>query len=80
MKVVLYSKPDCPYCETAKTKLNQQNIQFFEFEFGRNADLNEFKEKYPEIRTVPAFFVDGVHIGGSNKLDAVIKMIGEANV
>ena len=76
-KLQLYSKSDCSHCVTAKNVLDHRLIQYEELEFGRNADLNEFKEMYPEVRSVPAFFIDGKYIGGSNKLPIVIDIMGE---
>lgn len=79
MKLQIYSKADCPFCVTAKNALDQLNIQYEELEFGRNADLNEFKEKYPNVKSVPAFFIDGVYVGGSGKLQSVITIMRETH-
>ena len=79
MKLQVFSKDNCPHCVAAKNRLNQLQIQFEELEFGKNADLNEFKEKYPHVRSVPAFFVDGIYIGGSEKLNSIILIMENEN-
>ena len=79
MKLQVFSKDNCHHCVTAKNILKGNQIQFEELEFGKNADLNEFKESYPHVRSVPAFFVDGKYIGGSEKLDLIINMMENDN-
>lgn len=74
-KLDLYSKPDCVHCVTAKQILSTNLIAFNEFIIGSDISLDEFKAANPTIKTVPAFFVDDVYIGGSSVLSDVIKMM-----
>jgi len=32
MEVIIYTKPDCPYCAAAKESYNQRGIPFIEFD------------------------------------------------
>lgn len=62
--IVLYSKDNCKYCEMSKALLNNKNIEFTEHRIGKDITREEFMEQFPNVRTAPAIFIDGVYIGG----------------
>jgi len=73
MSVTIYSKPNCAYCEQAKQLLNANHLLFDEIilDVGQQkvegksyVPLNEFKEHYPEAKSMPQVFVDDLRIGG----------------
>lgn len=74
-RVVVYSKPDCPHCVTAKNILKANEVEFDEIIIGSDISLDEFKEKNPTVRSVPAIFLDGNYMGGSASLPEVIKQV-----
>ena len=70
MKVVVWSKYHCPYCDQAKALLGQRDIKFEERKIGDGYTREELLEAIPTARTVPQIVIDDVVIGGFNELRA----------
>lgn len=66
----LYSKPNCGWCDSAKTLLGNRNLLYNEIQIGRDISREDFMERFPTVRSVPLIFIDGRHIGGYNDLVA----------
>ena len=79
VKVEIYTKGFCPYCERAKELLNEKGVDFIEYNIGgdpvKRLDLQEKSGGSP---TVPQIFIDGDHIGGCDDLYALDRT-GELN-
>lgn len=75
MEVVVYGKPNCPFCEKAKDTLNNKNIEY------KYIDISEDEQAYKFIKvdngfsTVPQIFVNGEYHGESDSAGTV----GESN-
>lgn len=70
---VLYSKAGCGWCDKLKTLLKSKSIPFTEVRIDVSPDnLAELKSLYPEVRTVPQLFMDGVRIGGYTESEMYI--------
>ena len=67
-KIVIYSKPNCPYCVSAKQFLSSKGYVFEEKLVGVNATREELLEAAPNARTVPQILINGNLIGGSGLL------------
>lgn len=75
MKVEIYSKPDCPYCDMAKRLAEAKQFDFtvkmLDVDFTRETLL----ENFPGARTFPQIVVDGEKIGGfmefKSKVDSI---------
>ena len=68
IRTIIYGKPDCPYCEMAKSLLHSKGI---EFEYIDLVELGKTAAEVtgrPEVRTVPQIYLEGKYIGGSDKL------------
>ena len=70
-RVVLYSMPQCPHCETAKKYLQQQNIMFRLVNVKTPAGQKEFAKS--GYRAVPVLkigeqFLNGFSVKAFNKL------------
>jgi len=65
MQVVMYTKPDCPYCVKARNLLNMLAINYQQVQVGVDITSEEFKQLWP---TVPCIVVDGEVIGGYTEL------------
>ena len=68
--MIVYSKPNCPYCQKAKALLNNKEVSYNEIIIGKDIEREEFINTFPNVRTVP--FIthgDGNHIGGYNELE-----------
>lgn len=72
MKVVVWSKYHCPYCDQAKALLGQRDIKFEEKKIGDGYSREELLEAIPTARTVPQIIIDDVVIGGFTELKAYL--------
>lgn len=77
MKVVVWSKYHCPFCDQAKALLGQRDIKFEERKIGDGWSREELLEAIPTARTVPQIIIDDKIIGGFTELK---KYIEESNV
>jgi glutaredoxin 3 len=67
-EVLIYTTPTCPYCMRAKGLLSSLDIPFTEIDVaGGSSKRQEIIEKY-NWKTVPAIFIGGEFIGGSDDL------------
>jgi glutaredoxin 3 len=72
MKVVVWSKYHCTFCEQAKSLLGQKEIQFEEKKIGDGYSREELLEEIPTARSVPQIIIDGKVIGGFTELKAYL--------
>ena len=68
MKAIVWSKYHCPYCDMAKSLLEQKGIEFEERKIGDGYTKEELLEAVPSARTVPQIFINDELIGGYNEL------------
>jgi len=68
MKIEVYSKDLCPYCDAAKSLLERKGYEYSEIKVGRDITREKFLEMFPGVRTVPQIIIDNVRIGGYDKL------------
>lgn len=69
MKVIVYSKPNCQFCDKAKALLTQLEIEYTEKVVTKDISLEElFEELGKSVRTIPQIVIDKNHIGGFNEL------------
>lgn len=66
--IIVYSKPDCPYCVRAKAVLEQKQLAFTEVQLGKDMLREDFMSLFPDVRSVPLIVIDGVKIGGYSNL------------
>ena len=63
MSIVMYVKPDCPYCQRARDYYNENNIRFIEYDAqndkSRQREMLEFTGGDP---TVPAIIENGKYV------------------
>jgi len=53
MKTIVYSKPNCPGCDTLKNKLKSEGVDYVEIMLGKDMSIEDFKAKFPAVRSVP---------------------------
>lgn len=59
MKIVVYSKDNCPACTALKARLTKDGESFTEINVGKDMTREEFLEKFPQVRMMPhVVFVD----------------------
>lgn len=73
--VALVSKPGCPFCIKAKQMLQDKGIMFEEIILGTDVTSSGLKALSGQS-TVPQVFINGEHIGGSEKLETFLKGFG----
>lgn len=70
--IVIYSGPDCPYCQRAKMLLKSKGAEFEEINVRVDeAKREEMIQKSNGRRTIPQIFINGQHIGGFDDLSAL---------
>ena len=69
MKVELYTKDQCIWCDRAKGLLNAHSIDFVEFNLSNDEERLKFYENIGNnVKTVPQVFIDDKRIGGYQDL------------
>jgi glutaredoxin len=66
MNIVIYSKPNCPWCVKAKELMNKLHLNYDEKVLDVDYTRDELKQLVPENLplTVPQIFVYNKRIGG----------------
>ena len=71
-QVEIYTKAFCGYCHRAKELLHRKGVAFEEYDVTMGGPKRtEMLERANGGVTVPQIFVDGKHIGGSDRLAAL---------
>ncbi len=73
MKVIVWSKDNCTFCDQAKSLLEQRNIAYEEKKIGYGYTREDLLEAVPTARTVPQIFVNNNHVGGFTELRKYIE-------
>ena len=70
MEIIIYSKPNCIYCDKSKALLKGLDLPYEEKMFGK--DFNTPEELYEavgkQVRTMPQIKIDGELVGSYNQL------------
>jgi len=70
--VEIYTKAFCGYCARAKELLRSKRVEFEEYDITMGGPKRaEMLERANGGTTVPQIFIDGQHIGGSDRLAAL---------
>jgi len=73
MKIIVYSKDECVFCDRARELLKSQGKEFIEYKLDRDFTRTTLKEVFPNAKTFPVITVNGVYIGGFSELDELMK-------
>ena len=76
MKIVVYTKSNCPNCIIAKATLVSKGIGYEERDAEDVAVFIKLMEQYPEVRQMPQIFIEGQRVGGLAGLQAALKEMG----
>lgn len=74
IKVVIYGKPRCPYCVTAKKILDAKGIDYTYLDVSINPEHKQFLEDNNH-KTVPQIYVDGKYWGESDSAASIHKEV-----
>ena len=72
MKVEIYSKPQCPYCDMAKNLAEQKGYDLTYKMLDQDFNREQLMEVFPTARTFPQIIVDGEKIGGFTEFKALV--------
>lgn len=74
--VLVYGKQDCPWCDKAKSYLNDlnQEYQYIDITFWTKEQKEGLKLKY-SMKTVPIIIIDGKCIGGYTELTQQLHLV-----
>ncbi|MEH6664240.1 MAG: glutaredoxin 3 [Brevundimonas sp.] len=71
-KVVIYTKPYCPYCVRALALLERKGADVEEIEAAFDAEKKaEMIQRANGARTFPQVFIGDTHVGGCDELHAL---------
>lgn len=68
MKVEIYTKTTCVFCQRAKAWMAEHGIPYSEIDVSASADFAKMKETLDGAVTVPQIIIDGNLIGGYDTL------------
>ena len=69
MKVLIYTKDNCIWCDRAKILLDSKKISYNEIDLSDDSERLKFYEKIGDnVKTVPQVFIDDNRIGGFQDL------------
>jgi glutaredoxin 3 len=69
--VTVYVSDWCPYCQRAKSLLQQKQVVFSEVNIEEDANFREEMIARSNRRTVPQIFIGDKHVGGCDELYAL---------
>ena len=71
MKVEIYTKNNCIWCDRAKLLLDSKDIKFKEIDLSDDQIREKFYNSIGEnVKTVPQIYIDDLRIGGYQDLVA----------
>lgn len=70
-KVVIYTKPFCPYCARAEALLSKKGVDYEEVVASMDPELREEMRQRSGRLTYPQIFIGDHHIGGFDDLFAL---------
>lgn len=69
VKVDVYVKPACPYCQRAEMLLGKRKVKYTRIDISKSDDDEaDMLVRSQGARTVPQIFVGDTHIGGADDL------------
>ena len=70
-KVVIYTKPFCPYCARAEALLARKGVDYEEIVASMDPELREEMRQRSGRMTYPQIFIGDHHVGGCDDLHAL---------
>ena len=74
--IYIWGKAACPHCEAAKRLLESRNIPYEYKQLGVDFEREEILAEFPEARTFPQIVINGLKIGGYDKLGSYLEETG----
>lgn len=71
--IEIWGKPQCPYCDAAKRLCETRGLAYTYKQLGVDFERDEVLSEFPGARTFPQIKVQGVAIGGYDKLGTYLE-------
>jgi len=71
--IEVYTKVDCPACNSIKQMLNSFNASYAEYTIGLNITREEVLDKFPNARTVPIIVYDNEIVAGAAEMKTLLE-------
>jgi len=68
MKIEIYSRKGCVYCNQTKTFLADKNLPYREYIIDQDITRDEVIERFPNQKVVPIIAIDDVVIGSWSEM------------
>ncbi len=75
MNIIVYTKHNCPHCESVKSMLTTAGIGFTERNVQDTQVMDTLKSLLPQVRSVPQVFNGTTHIGGVDALQSFLQTL-----
>lgn len=72
MKIAIYSKDNCSFCEQSIYECEKRNLNFTVFKLNQDFTREELLEKFPNARTFPQITIDNKSIGGYTEFKKIL--------
>jgi glutaredoxin 3 len=76
MKIIIYSKDNCPNCLTAKQILTSKNLEYIDVDVELGSRWQNMLREYPDARQMPQIFINDQRVGGLAGLQAALLKLG----
>ncbi len=76
MKIIVYSKDNCPNCLTAKQILTSKNLEYIDVDVELGSRWQNMLREYPDARQMPQIFINDQRVGGLAGLQAALLKLG----
>ncbi len=78
MKIIVYTKSNCPNCTTAKRLLSFKKLEFEQIDVETAEGLMSLNANVSgQYRQMPQIFIDGQRVGGLAGLQAALHQLGK---
>ena len=74
--IIIWGKPQCPHCESAKRMLDSREIAYEYKQLGVDFEREDVLQEFPEARTFPQIVINGQKIGGYDRLGTYLEETG----
>jgi len=73
MKITLYTKKNCVYCDYAKNLLEYNKVKYEKLTLDEDFTRENLMELFPAAKSFPVIVVDGFNIGGYDELKMILE-------
>lgn len=75
MNILIYTKSNCPNCVSAKRLLHYKGLPYQQVDVEKGNTLEALVVLHPQVRQMPAIFIDGQFVGGLAGLQAALEQL-----